>query len=265
MPTSAVRATAVAGLFYPDDPAILADQVAVMLAAAPAQPMQPKALIVPHAGYVYSGPIAASAYAVLRPLATRIRRVVLFGPAHRAAVAGLAAPAAAAFATPLGAIDVDTDAVSAAAQLPQVEISDSAHAEEHSLEVQLPFLQKVLDRFVIAPFVVGGASGVQVAEVMELLWGGPETLIVVSSDLSHYLPYQVARQVDGATAESILHKRPLAHHEQACGAAAINGLIEAARRKHLEPSLLDQRNSGDTAGDKARVVGYAAFAFTEAA
>lgn len=265
MSAPALRTPAVAGLFYPDDPTVLANDVASMLAAVEAPTLQPKALIVPHAGYIYSGPVAASAYAALRPLAARIRRVILFGPAHRAAVAGLAAPGAAIFATPLGRVAVDTEAVAAAAALPQVRISDSAHAEEHSLEVQLPFLQAVLDQFTIVPFVVGGASGAQVAEVMDLLWGGPETLIVVSSDLSHYLPYHVAQQIDSATTDSILHNRPLAHYEQACGAAAINGLIEAARRRHLEPRLLDRRNSGDTAGDKSRVVGYAAFAFTEAA
>ncbi len=263
MPTLSLRPPAVAGMFYPADPEVLASSVDSMLAAVHASPLHPKALIVPHAGYIYSGPVAASAYAVLRPFARDIRRVVLFGPAHRAAVAGLAAPSSAAFATPLGQVPVDTKAIAAAAVLPQVRISDSAHAEEHSLEVQLPFLQTVLEDFAVAPFVVGGASGAQVAEVMELLWGGPETLIVVSSDLSHYLPYSVAQQVDGATAETVLNRRPLAHHEQACGAAAINGLIEAARHRHLTPTLLDLRNSGDTAGDRSRVVGYAAFAFTE--
>jgi len=263
MPTPSLRAPAVAGLFYPADPLVLASSVDSMLAAVHGSPMHPKALIVPHAGYIYSGPVAASAYALLRPMAKQIRRVVLFGPAHRALVEGLAAPAATAFATPLGQVPVDTKAIAAAAALPQVSISESAHAEEHSLEVQLPFLQAVLEDFMVAPFVVGGADAVQVAEVMELLWGGPETLIVVSSDLSHYLPYNVAQQVDGATADTVLSRRPLAHHEQACGAAAINGLIEAARRRHLAPKLLDLRNSGDTAGDKSRVVGYAAFAFTE--
>jgi MEMO1 family protein len=265
MSALSLRAPAVAGMFYPDDPAVLANSVDAMLAAAESPPLQPKALIVPHAGYIYSGPVAASAYAVLRPLASQIHRVILFGPAHRVPVAGLAVPATTAFATPLGRIKVDSEAIAAATKLPQVAINDSAHADEHSLEVQLPFLQSVLDDFVIAPFVVGGASGNQVAEVMELLWGGPETLIVVSSDLSHYLPYHVAQQVDGATADNIMHKRPLAHYEQACGSAAINGLLESARRRHLEPRLLDQRNSGDTAGDKSRVVGYAAFAFTEEA
>jgi hypothetical protein len=259
-----VRPPAVAGMFYPADPRVLRSSIDSMLSAVRLQPLRPKALIVPHAGYVYSGPVAASAYAMLRPLSRDIHRVILFGPAHRVPVAGLAAPAASAFTTPLGQVPVDTAAITAAAMLPQVQISELAHAEEHSLEVQLPFLQSVLEDFVVAPFVVGGASGMQVAEVMELLWGGPETLIVVSSDLSHYLPYKAAQQVDDATADSVLHMRPLAHHEQACGAAAINGLTEAARRRHLSPELLDLRNSGDTAGDRSRVVGYAAFAFTEA-
>jgi len=263
MSVPSFRAPAVAGLFYPADAATLAATVGSMLAAAHPSPLMPKALIVPHAGYVYSGPVAASAYALLRPLAKTIRRVVLFGPAHRVPVAALAATSAASFATPLGQVPVDGTAIAAAAMLAQVKISDPAHAEEHSLEVQLPFLQTVLEDFSIAPFVVGGASGSQVAEVIELLWGGPETLIVVSSDLSHYLPYAMARQIDSATADTVLTLRSLAHHEQACGAAAINGLVEAARRRHLRPKLLDLRNSGDTAGDKSRVVGYAAFAFTE--
>jgi MEMO1 family protein len=264
MTAPSLRAPAVADMFYPGDPRTLASTIDVMLARAESTPLHPKALIVPHAGYIYSGPVAASAYALLRPLAGVVRKVVLFGPAHRVPVAGLAAPSATAFSTPLGEVPVDTAAIAAAVMLPQVRISDSAHAEEHSLEVQLPFLQEVLEEFSIAPFVVGGASGPQIAEVMELLWGGADTLIVVSSDLSHYLPYQMARQVDSATADSILHNRALAHQEQACGAAAINGLIEAARRHHLSPTLLDLRNSGDTAGDKSRVVGYAAFGFAEA-
>jgi MEMO1 family protein len=178
-------------------------------------------------------------------------------------VAGLAVPAVAWFETPLGRVEVDREAIAAVADLPQVEISNAAHEQEHSLEVQLPFLQSVLDDFTLAPFVVGGASAAQVASVMETLWGGPETLIVVSSDLSHYLPYAEAQRIDRATADSILERRPLARHEQACGATPINGLLEVARRKGLLPTLLDLRNSGDTAGDRARVVGYGAFAFTE--
>jgi AmmeMemoRadiSam system protein B len=187
----------------------------------------------------------------------------MFGPAHRVWISGLAASAADWFSTPLGRVPVDRAAIDAVMHLHQVEISDAAHAQEHSLEVQLPFLQTVLDDFAVVPFVVGGASSAEVAEVMEILWGGPETLIVVSSDLSHYLPYAEAQRIDRATADSILERRPLSRHEQACGATPINGLLEVARLKGLVPSLLDLRNSGDTAGDHARVVGYGAFAFTE--
>jgi AmmeMemoRadiSam system protein B len=264
MRAALTRPAAVAGTFYPGDSGVLHTEMASMLAHPKLRDIEAKALIVPHAGYVYSGPVAASAYAELRKSAVTVRRVVMFGPAHRVWVAGLAAPAAAWFETPLGPVAVDREAIAAVAHLPQVEISDVAHAHEHSLEVQLPFLQTVLDDFTIAPFVVGGASAAQVASVMELLWGGPETLIVVSSDLSHYLPYTEAQRIDRASADSILERRPLARHEQACGATPINGLLEIARRKGLVPTLLDLRNSGDTAGDPARVVGYGAFAFVEA-
>jgi AmmeMemoRadiSam system protein B len=220
-----------------------------------------KALIVPHAGYIYSGPVAASGYAGLRESAVAIRRVVIFGPAHRVWVRGVATVSDSFFETPLGRVPVDREAIAAVFSLPQVEINDEAHASEHSLEVQLPFLQTLLTDFAIAPFVVGGASAAQVAEVMELLWGGPETLVVVSSDLSHYLPYAEAQRIDRATADSILERRTLSRHEQACGMTPINGLMEVARRKGLVPTLLDLRNSGDTAGDRTRVVGYAAVAF----
>jgi MEMO1 family protein len=261
--TMSTRPAAVAGAFYPGDTGTLHSTVASMLAHPASLAVEPKALIVPHAGFIYSGQVAASAYAALRKSAVAVRRVVMFGPAHRVWVAGLAAPAVEWFETPLGRVAVDREAIAAVAHLPQVEISDAAHAHEHCLEVQLPFLQTVLDDFTIAPFVVGGASAGQVASVMELLWGGPETMIVVSSDLSHYLPYAEAQHIDRATADSILERRPLARHEQACGATPINGLLEVARRKELLPTLLDLRNSGDTAGDRARVVGYGAFAFTE--
>jgi AmmeMemoRadiSam system protein B len=258
------RPAAVAGSFYPGHPARLGSDVAAMLAESTAMAACPKALIVPHAGYIYSGPIAASAYASLEKSAVAIRRVVLFGPAHRVWVAGLAAPSADRFETPLGQVPIDRAAIDAVMHLHQVEINDAAHSAEHSLEVQLPFLQTVLDDFALAPFVVGGASPAEVAEVMDALWGGPETLVVVSSDLSHYLPYAEARRIDRATADSILDRKPLSRQEQACGATPINGLLEVARRRKLQPALLDLRNSGDTAGDRDRVVGYAAFAFSEA-
>jgi AmmeMemoRadiSam system protein B len=258
------RPAAVAGSFYPGNPATLAHGIEAMLAGAKATDATPKALIVPHAGYIYSGPVAASAYAALKKSATAIRHVVMFGPAHRVWVAGLAGTSVDAFETPLGLVPIDRAAMAKVMHLHHVEILDEAHAQEHSLEVQLPFLQTVLDDFTLAPFVVGGATPAEVADVMDALWGGPETLVVVSSDLSHYLPYAEAQRIDRSTADSVLQRHPLSRHEQACGAVPINGLLEVARRRNLRPALLDLRNSGDTAGDRTRVVGYAAFMFTEA-
>jgi AmmeMemoRadiSam system protein B len=257
----------VAGLFYPADRGELACDVSALLAEV--QPTgaiesAPKAVIAPHAGYVYSGPIAARAYAALRPARDRIRRVVLLGPGHRTPVRGLAVPSAAAFASPLGVVPIDREAIASVADLPQVVTSDSVHALEHSLEVHLPFLQSVLDAFHLVPFAVGRASPEEVAEVLERLWGGPETLIVVSSDLSHYLPYATAREVDRQTVAAILGLNAVIDHEQACGGTPVNGLLLAARRHGLHPRLLDLRNSGDTAGDRSRVVGYCSIAFDEA-
>ncbi|CAG0953048.1 hypothetical protein BURK1_00300 [Burkholderiales bacterium] len=264
-----VRPAAVAGTFYPGEPTELAASVRAFVAGAPASPGsargRPKALIVPHAGYVYSGPIAAGAYARLAGLRASIRRVVILGPAHRVAVRGLALPSARAFATPLGEVEVDREAVASLRGLPQVVENDAAHALEHSLEVQLPFLQSMLDGFRIVPLAVGHASADDVAQVLDRLWGGPETLVVVSSDLSHYHRYAEAREIDRESADRILSlSRPL-DHEQACGATPINGLLLCARRRGLEPELIDLRNSGDTAGDRSRVVGYASFVFGEGA
>ena len=260
--SSSARPAAVAGLFYPGDRATLSRTLSQMLGAAKsAGGPAPKALIAPHAGYIYSGPIAANAYALLAPARATISRVVLLGPTHRVAVRGLALPSVARFATPLGTVDIDADAVAELKKLPQVVVSDPAHALEHSLEVHLPFLQTVLADFKLVPLAVGDARPEEVAEVLETLWGGPETLIVVSSDLSHYLPYEDARSVDRDTTEAILALRSDIDHEHACGATPVCGLALAARRKHLKPELVDLRNSGDTAGDKDRVVGYASFAF----
>ena len=262
-----LRPAAVAGMFYSGVPAALAASVRACLVEAAARPRaggaRPKALIVPHAGYVYSGAIAAAAYARLAAAHASIRRVVLLGPAHRVAVRGLALPSARAFATPLGEVEVDCKAAALALTLPQVHEDDAAHAQEHALEVQLPFLQAVLDEFRIVPFAVGAATAEEVADVLERLWGGPETLIVVSSDLSHYHSYAVARAIDRGSADGILALSPSLDHEQACGATPINALLLCARRRDLVPELLDLRNSGDTAGDKSRVVGYASFAFVE--
>ncbi len=261
---SNVRPPAVAGMFYPADTRKLAQDVQLLLADARTHELIPKALIAPHAGYIYSGAIAATAYATLLPIAARIRRVVLLGPTHRVAVRGLALPGVDAFDTPLGRVMLDAAGARAIAHLPQVGISTQAHALEHSLEVQLPFLQSILSDFTLLPLAVGMATADEVAEVLETVWGGEETLIVISSDLSHYLPYATAQRVDNETAQSILKLRQPIAHDQACGGTPISGLIVAAQKHHLVPHLLDLRNSGDTAGSHEQVVGYAAFAFTAA-
>lgn len=260
---SSVRPAAVAGSFYPADSAQLAREVRQLLAAArpTAAAAVPKALIVPHAGYLYSGAVAAQAYARLRPAAERIKRVVLLGPVHRVPVRGLALPGVLAFATPLGEVALDIAGMAAIADLPQVCVSDAAHAREHSLEVQLPFLQAVLGEFQLVPLAVGDASSAEVAQVLARLWGGEETLIVISSDLSHFLPYGQAQQSDGETVRQILARRPQLNHQQACGATPVNGLLAFAAEHGLKAELLEQCNSGDSAGDKSRVVGYASIAF----
>jgi AmmeMemoRadiSam system protein B len=223
----------------------------------------PKAIVVPHAGYIYSGQTAAIAYNKLVSWHDTINRVILLGPVHRVPVRGLALPDVDAFTTPLGEVKLDKTAIASVDQMKQVVVSYPAHSQEHSLEVQLPFLQSVLDDFKLVPFAVGDATAEEVAEVIEALWGGPETIIVVSSDLSHFLPYSVANEVDKSTVNNILNMQGVLTHHQACGGTPVNGLILAAKKHHLHPTLLDLCNSGDTAGDKNRVVGYAAFTFTE--
>ncbi len=259
MPT--IRPSAVAGLFYPDDTEQLAHDVEQLLAHANKHDIRPKALIVPHAGFVYSGEIAACAYATLQPIAKKITRVVLLGPTHRVLVQGLALPGVEIFDTPLGQVKLDVSAMQTIVDLPQVLVSTEAHALEHSLEVQLPFLQSTLSDFKLLPLAVGMASAESVAEVLEYLWGGDETLIVISSDLSHFLPYATAQQVDNATVQSILQLKQPVTHDHACGGTPISGLILAAQKHQLTPHLLDLRNSGDTAGSHDQVVGYAAIAF----
>jgi AmmeMemoRadiSam system protein B len=253
----------VAGSFYPRGPEELNATMAGLLAAQHGSARPPKALIVPHAGYVYSGKVAAQAYGSLAPAAGALRRVLLLGPSHREWFRGLAVPTVQAFATPLGTVRVDRAAVSRLCALPAVVRSDAAHALEHSLEVQLPFLQHLAPAAEIVPVVAGDASPAEVAEVIEELWDGAETLIVVSSDLSHYHSYRTARVLDGATAQAIVGGRTDLVGEQACGCVVVNGLNLAAHAHGLRPAVLDLRNSGDTAGDKERVVGYGAFAFFE--
>ena len=259
------RPSAVAGTFYPFPRQALEKEVNLLLEQARSASMgvTPKAIIVPHAGYIYSGQTAAVAYASLSALKNKITRVVLLGPVHRVPVRGLALPDSDAFETPMGKIEVDQTAIEAISGMPQVVVSSAAHVLEHSLEVQLPFLQSVLGEFKLVPLAVGDATAAEVAAVLDKLWGGEETLIVISSDLSHFLPYHVAQSVDQETVQSILDLHGPISHEQACGGTPINGFLLSAERHHLRPQLLDYRNSGDTAGDKSRVVGYASFAFME--
>jgi len=260
-----VRPPAVAGTFYPGNANELRHSLLDCFehARIGKTPLRPKALVVPHAGYIYSGPVAASAYRLLEPFHAEIRRVVLLGPVHRVWVPGLALPGVAAFDTPLGRIPLDEEAIASIADLPQVEVSASAHAQEHSLEVHLPFLQTVLADFALIPLVVGEATPEEVAQVLERLWGGEETLIVVSSDLSHFLHYVEAEKADLATAHAILKLDGHLDGNQACGAYPINGLLLSAKRHGLAVHVVDLRNSGDTAGDHSRVVGYGAFVLTE--
>ncbi|HEY5790999.1 MAG TPA: AmmeMemoRadiSam system protein B [Gammaproteobacteria bacterium] len=260
MPTT--REPAVAGLFYPGEPSQLQHTVADLLGArAPTLP-PPKALIVPHAGYVYSGATAAAGYALLAPVRERISRVVLLGPAHRVAFRGIAMSSAADFRTPLGAVPLDTAALASLRGLPHVGWLDQAHAQEHSLEVHLPFLQLALDAFSLVPLVVGEADAPTVGAVLERLWGGDETLIVISSDLSHYHDYATAQALDAATSAAIEQLAPeRIDHGGACGRYPIGGLLWVARRKGLKCTTLELCNSGDTAGTKDRVVGYGAYAF----
>lgn len=263
MDVPSVRRAAVAGSFYPSNAARLAGDVDQLISAAKSpRPLGDlKAAIVPHAGYIYSGAVAASAYALVRGC-DRVSRVVLLGPAHFVGVRGLALPESEAMQTPLGEIPLDLEAAKRVSQLPQVTQSATAHAHEHSLEVQLPFLQRVLGKFTVVPLLVGEADPERVAEVIEILWGGDDTLVLVSSDLSHYLPYELAVKADRRTAARVLELDPvLLPNEDACGATPINGLLVACAKAKLRPAVLDLRNSGDTAGPRSEVVGYGSFAF----
>ena len=260
------RPAAVAGRFYPAQPVTLQATLDELLQAATppptAEPGKLRALIVPHAAYLYSGPVAATAYALLRAIAHRVRRVLLLGPSHRHYHPGLALAPTRYHVTPLGKIATDLEFAEALLQLPQVCCSSAAHAQEHSLEVQLPFLQHLLPDFRLLALTVGECDAEQVAEVIGSAATSPENLVLVSSDLSHYHDYDTARALDAETAAAIVARLPEAlNTERACGGRAIRGLLHYARRHGLQGSLLDLRNSGDTAGDKQRVVGYGTFAF----
>lgn len=262
---SVIRKAAVAGQFYQSNAVDLRSTVEGYLTdIVPDRTLKPKALIAPHAGFVYSGPIAASAYATLGSLRYTIKRVVLLGPCHRVAVRGLALSGADAFETPLGQVEIDKVACRRIQSLDQVQIFDATHEREHSLEVHLPFLQVAIESFKLVPLVVGDAAPEQVAEVIDLLWGGDETLIVVSSDLSHYLDYDGAQELDHKTCSAIEHLDPDAISQSgACGRYPVRGLLNVAKRRNLKVTTLDVRNSGDTAGSKDRVVGYGSWVFTE--
>jgi len=259
-----IRPAAVSGLFYPADAHELHEQITHLLADASAIKQAPLALIVPHAGYIYSGPIAASAYVNLRPLRNKIQRVVLLGPSHRVAFRGLATSSANFFTTPLGDIKLDTIAAEQLNHLPQVQVFDDAHAQEHSLEVQLPFLQEVLDEFELVPIVVGDATTDEVAEVIDMAWKDDSTLIVISSDLSHYHDYNSAQKMDRHTCSAIVSLNPDGIGvDDACGRHPVKGLLTVARQRGLHVHTLDLRNSGDTAGDRNQVVGYGAWSVSK--
>jgi AmmeMemoRadiSam system protein B len=254
------RAAAVAGYFYDAAAGRLKHDVIQLLnAETPPHGVFPKALIVPHAGFIYSGSTAASAYKQLLIDPGQVKRVLLLGPAHRVYVKGMAIPSVDRFTTPLGEVALDRDGLSQISALPAVQVSDEAHREEHSLEVQLPFLQTVLSDFTLIPVVVGGADATQVAALIDALAGGEDMLVVISSDLSHFHDYEEAKRIDADTCGLILDKASQLHGEQACGAGAINGLMASAWGRKLQVSLLKTCNSGDTAGQRNRVVGYAAF------
>ena len=262
---TSVRPPAVAGAFYPGTPGELDTAVKSHLAKAknPGGPV-PKAIIAPHAGYIYSGPVAATAYVRIKPARERITRVILLGPCHRVPVRGLAASSADSFATPLGTIPVDKEALNRVLALPQVQVFDATHAREHSLEVHLPFLQVVLGEFSLVPLVVGDASPDEVADVIEALWGGPETLVVISTDLSHHLDYHTASRLDGETCKAIEALDPSRiGREQACGRIPMSGMLALAKRRGLAITTVDLRNSGDTAGPRDQVVGYGSWLLFE--
>lgn len=261
-----IRPPAVAGSFYPAEAAALRQQVLSLLGEAPAADLPGlKVLLVPHAGYIYSGGVAGRLYASLLGIAPQIKRVILLGPAHRVALTGMAVPAAFAWASPLGQVNIDREARAQVLEAGLAVCDDLPHAAEHALEVQLPFIQMLLPGASILPVAVGRCPPEHVAALLDLLWGGAETLIVLSSDLSHYLPYADARVIDQATVARLLAAEDGLQGKQACGAFPLNGFLQVARRRSLQARLIDLRNSGDTAGDQSRVVGYAAIAYSEPA
>lgn len=258
-----LRNAAVAGQFYAGEAETLQHDVDSLLQASRTDAQAPKVVVAPHAGYIYSGPVAAQVYARLANARPAPTRVVLLGPSHRVAFAGIATSSASHFATPLGDIPVDQQSLRSIASLPGVQQRDDAHALEHSLEVHLPFLQRSLGHFQLVPLVVGDAAPHHVAQVIDALWGDQETVIVVSSDLSHYLPYRKARHKDAGTQRLIEARQPVLTGDQACGCRPLNGLLTVLRQRRLDIETVAVLNSGDTAGDHKRVVGYGAWAVNE--
>jgi len=267
---SVIRPAAVAGSFYPATAQELGTTLQKLLHKAASNldtdtlSNVPKAIVVPHAGYVYSGPMAARAYARLRPAKDIIKRVILLGPCHRVAVKGLALSSAKAFATPLGNIELDQDAIDQIKNLPQVSVFDQTHREEHSLEVHLPFLQIMLGKFKLIPLVVGDCDPQDIVQVIDTLWGGAETLIVISTDLSHFLDYDQAVEIDTRTCKAIeAMDINSIEGNQACGRVPLKGFLKSAKKRGMSVETLGLNNSGDTAGTKDRVVGYGSWAFHE--
>ncbi|HEY1933305.1 MAG TPA: AmmeMemoRadiSam system protein B [Acetobacteraceae bacterium] len=265
-----VRMPAVAGTFYPAEPDALRRQLVQFLSEADNTPPTgaattlPKAIIGPHAGYIYSGSVAARAYARLAAARGRISRVVLIGPSHHVAFQGLAVDTADAWSLPSGTVALDTEAIAQLRQLPMVGTLAAAYAKEHALEVHVPFLQQVLGDFRLVPIVAGDTPAEAVAAVFDSLWGGPETLFVISTDLSHYLDYAACQEIDQRTAEAIERfDADALTPTGACGCVPTRGLLLSARRRGMAIERLDLRNSGDTAGPRDRVVGYGAWALFE--
>ena len=250
-------------MFYPGDPEKLRREIQGYLKAVQKAPPPPKGIIGPHAGTIYSGPIAATAYASLIPVRNKIKKVVLLGPSHHVPIRGIVAPTTEAWATPLGTTPVDQETLQSLANLPQVQFLNEAHEEEHSLELHQIFLQEVLDDFSLIPLVVSRTQPPEVAEVLNQVWGGDETIIVVSTDLTHYLDYETARRIDEKSSKAIEELRfEDLEDTQACGLYPVRGFLLAARQHKLKGKTVDLRNSGDTCGDKSRVVGYGAYIFS---
>lgn len=260
---ASIRFPAVAGMFYPDNPAQLSKLVGSLLDQALSAKPPPKAMIVPHAGYIYSGSVAATGYARLLNRSHEYDRVIVLGPAHRYAFSGLAIPTVDAFETPLGRVYLDKKGIEKIKYHENILMDNKPHAQEHSIEVQIPFLQIAINSpFKLIPIVVGEASPLTVQEILEILWNGKKTLIVVSSDLSHYLNYDSAKQLDNETSQAIINFQPkMISYNQACGRIPIQGLLLAAKKHNLQSEMISLRNSGDTAGPKNQVVGYGTYVF----